>query len=277
MEPIKFSIVTPSFNQASYIEQTIRSVLDQQYPSVEHIVVDGGSTDGTLAILRRYPHIRWISEPDRGQSHAINKGFAMATGEIVGWLNSYDTYIPDSLAIASRGFEDPMVMVVCGDGFEIDEAGTILKPLFSSNATPEALIMFWKWKYQFVQPTFFFRRAVLTEVGDLDEELYYAMDVDFIIRLGQRYPFLYLREPIANLRLHQSSKTGRNISKFLPGYIREMQKVSHRFWGSPMSLQYARYAGSFIFAIALSVVKNVFFLPGSKSRNYLHHKPREAG
>ena len=86
------SVVTPSFNQAAFIEETIQSVLKQDYPHIEHIVVDGGSTDGTVDILQRYPHLRWISEPDCGQSDALNKGFAMARGEILGWLNSDDTY-----------------------------------------------------------------------------------------------------------------------------------------------------------------------------------------
>ncbi len=101
MPPLKLSVVTVSLNQAAYIEANIRSVLAQAYPGVEHIVVDGGSTDGTLDILKRYPHLRWISEPDTGQSNALNKGIAMATGEIVGWLNSDDTYEPG--AFAARG------------------------------------------------------------------------------------------------------------------------------------------------------------------------------
>src|SRR6058998_2090201 len=98
--PPGFSIITPSFNQARFLEENIQSVLTQAGVSVEHIVVDGGSTDGTVEILKSYPHLRWISEPDRGQSHALNKGFRMATGEILGWLNADDSYEPSAVAEA---------------------------------------------------------------------------------------------------------------------------------------------------------------------------------
>lgn len=262
----KISIVTPSFNQGQFIEANIRSVLDQGYPDVEHLVIDGGSTDDTLEVLKRFPHLKWISEPDRGQTHALNKGFRMATGEIIGWLNSDDTYCPNIFHLVAEQFARPDVAVVCGDGFEIDAQGVRTKPWTSRSASPEILIRYWKWKYEFLQPSFFFRRTVFEHVGYLDEDLYYVMDYEFFIRLGLRHTFQYVPVPLANLRFYPETKSGRNVNKVLPGYIVEMHKVSRRFWGKPTELRYYSYLGSFLGALMVSFLKNILFVPGSKSR-----------
>ena len=262
----KISIVTPSFNQASFIEENILSVLNQNYSSFEHIIIDGGSTDGTLDILKKYSHLRWVSEPDKGQSHALNKGFHMATGEIIGWLNSDDTYCTNIFDSVEEVFQDKNVSVVCGDGYEINEQGKTVRTLSSRKSRPEDLIKYWKWRYEFVQPAFFFRRSVLDEVGYLDESLYYTMDYDLLIRLGKRCEFYYLQKPLANYRLYSGSKTGRSFFKFIPNYIWEMHKVSRRYWGKKNSLQYYTHLFSFLGAICLSALKNLLFLPGSKSR-----------
>jgi glycosyltransferase involved in cell wall biosynthesis len=265
----KISVVTVSLNQAAYIEANIRSVLAQQYPGVEHIVVDGGSTDGTLDILKRHPHLRWISEPDSGQSNALNKGFAMATGEIVGWLNSDDTYEPGAFAAVAEKFADPAVKVVYGDGHEIDANGAITKAYVSRDVSFDGLVRYWRWRYEFVQPAFFFRRSVFAGVAMLDEALHYAMDFDLFIRLAAKYEFAYVPKPLANLRLHGESKTGKNYRKIVPAYIKEMQRVSYRNWGSPAGAGWLSYAASFAGAVLWSVVKNLLFLPGSKSRQRL--------
>ncbi|MBI4811127.1 MAG: glycosyltransferase [Ignavibacteriales bacterium] len=262
----KISIVTPSFNQSQFIEANIRSVLSQNYYNVEHIVIDGGSTDGTSDVLKKYSHLHWISEPDRGQSHALNKGFKMATGEIIGWLNSDDTYCPNVFQLVASKFEDREAMVVYGDGFEVDEGGRVSRPLYSVGVSPEVLIRYWKWRYEFVQPAFFFRYNVFKEVGYLDEGLFYAMDCDFFIRLGKRYKLHHFEKPIANFRLHAKSKTGKHFLKFLPDYIWEMHKVSYRCWGKPSTLKYYSYLFSFLTAVGYSVIKNLFFSPTSKSR-----------
>lgn len=265
----KISVVTPSFNQAAFIESTILSVKEQNYADLEHIVVDGGSTDGTVEILKRHEHVRWVSEPDRGQTHALNKGFRMATGEIFGWVNSDDTYCPGILPIVEERFRDPAVMVVCGDGFEIDERGQVTHPMSSLRASPDRLIRYWKWDFEFVQPAFFFRRSVFEEVGYLDESLYYAMDMDFFIRLGKRYRFHHIPRPLANLRFYETTKSGRNAGKFIPDYVWEFHKVSVRHWGSPASFDYYGYLFSFLGAIGLSILKNAFFLPGAKTNTKL--------
>ena len=262
----KFSIVTTSLNQAGFIDANIGSVVAQQYPDVEHIVVDGGSTDGTLEILKRYPHLRWISEPDRGQSQAFNKGLAMATGEVVGWLNSDDTYEPGVFGLVAEQFRDPDIHVVYGDGHEIDGSGAVTKGYRSRDVSFEGLVKYWRWRYEFVQPAFFFRRSVFADVGMLDEDLHYAMDYDLFVRLAKKYQFLYIPKPLANLRLHAASKTGKNYRKFIPAYIWEMHRVSFRNWGPPTGGRFYGYAFSFLGAILLTVVKNLLFLPGSKSR-----------
>ena len=120
----KISIITPSFNQGSFIETTILSVLEQGYPNFEHIIVDGGSTDDTLAMLARYPHLTVISEPDQGQAEAVNKGLRRASGEIIGWLNSDDTYYPGALAGAAETIDPAKgIYVAMGRCAYIDEAG----------------------------------------------------------------------------------------------------------------------------------------------------------
>ncbi|MBI5020661.1 MAG: glycosyltransferase [Ignavibacteriales bacterium] len=262
----KISIITPSFNQARFIDANIQSVLNQQYPNVEHIIIDGGSTDGTVDVLKKYPHLRWISKKDRGQSDALNKGFKLAAGDIIGWLNSDDTYCPYIFPIVADYFKNEDVKVICGDGYEIDSSGIVIKQMYSRSASPDILIKYWKWKLEFIQPAFFFRREVFDKVGFLDEDLYFTMDFDFFIRLGQRYKFHYCQIPFANFRLYTESKTGKNYRKIIPDYIWEMQKVSHRYWGKPYQIKYYEYLFSFIGALFYSVVKNLFFSPTSKSR-----------
>ncbi len=263
----KISIVTPSFNQAHFIEQNIQSVLQQQYPNVEHLIIDGGSTDGTVDILKRYPHLIWVSEPDRGQTNALNKGFKLATGEIVGWLNSDDTYCEGAFHHVIEAFRNPDVNALCGNGFEVDEEGKVLRRLFGRGIEKENLIRYWKWNYEYVQPAFFFRKTALEEIGYLDEQLYYVMDYELFLRMSLRYPFHSIEEPLANFRLYGQSKTGKKIKKIIPDWIWELHRVSKRHWGSPMQLKYYSYLFSFIGAIFFSVVKNIFFVRGSKSRN----------
>jgi len=265
----KFSIVTPSMNQAQFLEGTIRSVLGQQYPNVEHIIIDGGSTDATLDILKKYPHLRWVSEPDRGQSHALNKGFKMATGEIIGWLNADDTYCPNTFTLVASAFERPGVMVVYGDGNEIDEQGRIQRVRKSRGISSDSFIKYWKWKYEYTQPALFFRKRVFDVVGFLDERLYYVMDHEFFLRLSLQYELQYIPAVLASFRLHGTSKTGQVYKKILPDSVWELHRVSRRYWGSFTRLKYYEYLFSFCGGILLSLVKNILFVRGSKSRGAL--------
>lgn len=200
------SIVTPSFNQAEFIEETIRSVKNQDYPNIEHIIVDGCSTDGTVDILKKYPHLIWISEPDKGQSDAINKGFRMAKGEILGWINSDDTYFPDTLKTVCEYFilhQD--VDMVYGDFNEIDKEGKLIREITPGPFNLVILILIGNC---IPQPTVFLRRRVLEKVGDLNIQLRHAMDYEYWIRVslsGCRID--HIPKKLANFRLHKDSKT----------------------------------------------------------------------
>ena len=265
----KFSIITPSFNQARFLEENIKSVLDQQYPSAEHIIIDGGSTDGTLAILKKYPHLQWVSEPDRGQAHALNKGIAKANGEIIGWINSDDGYLADTLTEVAELFERPDVMVVYGDGDEIDESSTLLRTIVPCGIERESFIRYWWWQYEYCQPSFFFRHQALQRVGFLNENLHYTMDHDLLIRLIGEYEFTYLPKRLSYYRLHGHSKTGTTHRMVIPTSVWELHKVSRSYWGSPREWRYYSYLFSFFGGILLSFVKNIFFIRHSKSRAYL--------
>lgn len=202
-EPVTCSIVTPSYNQADFLVDTLKSVRRQTLPSVEHVVVDGESDDGTLDILREYDDdIRWVSEPDEGQSDAINKGFDMATGEYVGWLNSDDVYF-DTIVLERvvDYFEQTGADVIYGDMALLDADSNVLK----LHCVPD-------WDYDrllrscFVeQPALFFRREVL-EGNRLDVDLAYVMDYEFWLRLGREYEFHHVSDVLAGDRNHPDRK-----------------------------------------------------------------------
>jgi len=205
--PPLVTIVTPSYNQGRFIRATIESVLSQDYPRVEYIIIDGASTDETAAVVQPYrDRLIWISEKDAGQSHAINKGFRMAKGEIVAWINSDDTIQPGAVSHAVRAFRDfPDVGAVYGEGYQIDGDGNI-KQRFPSTEP----FNLWKLVYlsdYILQQTVYFRRSVLDDIGFLDESLKWGMDWDILIRIGKRYPLQYIPEYIGCLREHGDTKT----------------------------------------------------------------------
>lgn len=202
------SIVTPSLNQARFIEETIESVRRQDYPRIEHIVLDAGSRDGTLEVLARHPELRWISEPDAGQTHAINRGFRMAAGEILSWLNADDLLLPGAVTAVVDAFRAGATsMMVYGDGDLIDENGRTLQPFrFTEPFNLRRLVEVHDY---ILQPAAFVRRSALEAVDYLDESLTWAMDWDLWIRIGQRFPVQYLPRRLAQARLHPDTKTNR--------------------------------------------------------------------
>jgi glycosyltransferase involved in cell wall biosynthesis len=209
-EPPAISVVTPSFQQGRYIERTLRSVLEQGYPRLEYWVIDGGSTDGTVEILERYRRLypetfHYVSEPDGGQAAAVNKGLARIHGDIVGWLNSDDTYEPGSLAAVARAFIDqPDCDVFYGKGRLVSEHDDPIAPY------PTLPDFDWHTLIHqcfLCQPTVFFRRTVLEHGYRLDESLHLCLDYDFWIRLGRRFKFRFLDRHLANSRIYPTNKT----------------------------------------------------------------------
>ena len=203
----KITIVTPSYNQASFLEQTIRSVLDQGYPNLEYIVMDGGSTDGSVDIIKRYQDrlAYWISEPDDGQADAIYRGFERSTGEILGWLNSDDYYLPGALVAAGRFFaRRRRVELVVGNSIVVDERGSLL---YTREAYPVSYSRLLYWNWGFAQPASFWRREPFFETGGFDRNMRFCFDYDMYLRLLKRRPARRLDRYLAAFRLHTASKT----------------------------------------------------------------------
>lgn len=208
----KISIITPSYNQGRYIEHTIRSVLDQGYPNLEYLVIDGGSTDETLDILKKYDGaLTWISEQDRGQAHAINKGLKRTTGDIVAFLNSDDLYEPDALLQVGEYFvAHPKASFLTGRCRTIDEHGreirkwiTRYKYLWMRLHSYQILLVL----NYISQPATFWRKAVTDVIGFLDEGLHYTMDYEYWLRIGKTTPIHCLLTFLASFRLHSNSKS----------------------------------------------------------------------
>jgi glycosyltransferase involved in cell wall biosynthesis len=218
------SIVTPSLNHGRFIQENIESVRAQDYPRIEHLVLDGGSTDQTLEILARHgKRIRWVSEPDRGQTAALNRGFRMASGEIVSWLNTDDILLPGAVSAVVETFRaNPHVGMVYGDGELMDAAGRRLLPFRFTE--PFNLPRLVEVSAFILQPAAFVRLEVLRSVDYLDERLSWCMDWDLWIRIGQRHAVGFLPRPLARVRIHPDSKTSRGG---LPK-IREMHGVVRR-------------------------------------------------
>ena len=210
------SIITPSFNQASFIREALESVRLQKNKNYEHLVIDGMSTDGTIDLLRDQTAYReqqnmfWISERDSGQSEALNKGFRRATGEIIGWLNSDDRYRANCFERVVRAFEDnPDVDIIYGDYLMVDEVGKVLK--IRREIEFNAFILLYHRILYIPTTATFFRRRIFEEGNWLDEKLQYAMDLEFFIRLSERgYRFKHIPQLLADFRMQPNSKTCRS-------------------------------------------------------------------
>lgn len=200
------SVITPVWNAAGFLEETVRSVLAQDYPRIEYLVMDGGSTDGTLEILERYRgRLQFVSSPDGGAADAINRGFRQSHGEILAWLGADDLYLPGAVSTAVTAFaEDSAAGVVYGEGYWIGEEGQTLgryptvAPYSPSSFRRECPIC---------QPACFVRREALEAVGGLDASLASAFDYDLWIRLSRRYPFRAIPQYLARSRMHPRNKS----------------------------------------------------------------------
>ncbi|MBI5298098.1 MAG: glycosyltransferase [Chloroflexi bacterium] len=207
------SIITPSYNQASYLEQTMRSVLGQEYADIEYIVIDGASTDGSVDIIKKYADrlAYWVSEKDRGQAEAINKGFARAHGEIVAWLNSDDYYLPGAVAAAVKAFDEhPEAVLVYADMLAVDEHGQTTNELKYPQLALEDLLCF-----QIIgQPAVFLRRSALEKTGGLDSTFHFLLDHLLWIRIAQRGKLVHVNQTWAAARYHAEAKNRAKAAEF---------------------------------------------------------------
>ena len=222
----RISVVTPSFNHAGFIEETIRSVLLQGYPNLEYVIVDGGSTDGTQDVIRRYePWLTWwVSEPDRGQAHAINKGLRRVSGEWVAWINSDDLLYPNALAaIARASARHREAGLIYGAGAKIDPSGRVIQKVPFRPYDKRLL----RTKYFMLQQSSFMRRDALRDLGWLDESLQYVMDWDVAMRIGRAYPIQAIADDIGMFRIHPAAKTQGDIWR----WGREIATVGRKYNG----------------------------------------------
>ena len=225
----KISIVTVSYNQAEFIEENITSVVEQNYPNVEHIIVDAESSDETIEILKKYNHITWKSEPDNGQSDGLNKGFRKATGEIIGWINSDDKLSPGSLYKVGNFFKNnPTEIALVGDQRIIDEHSRELEIKISNDYTFDYLLYFAK---GITQNSMFFKKEILDQIGYLDESLHYAMDQDLFIRIASLQKITHIDEVLAEFRMQPDSKTTEGTYKF----SKELIKIREKYGVSLLS------------------------------------------
>jgi len=226
--PPLVTIVTPSYNQADYLEETIQSVLNQDYSNIEYFIIDGGSTDNSISIIKKYADKLgwWVSEADQGQTDAINKGFAHANGEILAWINSDDTYISGAVLEAVDYLQShPDVGMVYGDANLIDEDGNIIGQ-FPARQTGYKRLR--RGYVHIPQQAAFFRVDLWRKVGPLDTTFYFAMDYDLWVRLAKLAPLVYYPRLWANFRLHQSGKSVIADDRCWP----EMLRVHYREGGS---------------------------------------------
>ena len=210
MEELFFSVITPSWNQGKFLRACIGSVVNQNDADFEHLIFDNCSTDETAAVAAEFPHVKFVSEPDRGQSHAVNKGLSAARGEIICWLNSDDEYDPGAFAALREVFSDPAVQVVFGDVRQIEYDGRgeeVARGKFNSRLD---LVRWWSSRVKLHQPAVFFRREAAGKAGPLREDLHLAMDYELWWRMSEKYNFRYIPQVLAIQHRQPDSKTIRS-------------------------------------------------------------------
>lgn len=246
----KISIITPSFNQGAFIEETIQSVISQSYPNIEYIIIDGKSTDNTMELLKKYENrLFWISEPDTGQTNAINKGVRLAKGEIIAYINSDDLYLPCTLEKVVHFFqENPEVAALYGNIIHIDKDSNELERYKPGKLNPKRILLE---NFYLPQPTLFFKRKVLEKIGFFDESMDVAMDFDYWVRISQFFQLGYLDDFLASARLYPETKSASRQLKYfdesmriLEKYLQQNPEASSHFKHKARSLVYINGARS---------------------------------
>ncbi|QWD62360.1 glycosyltransferase family 2 protein [Polynucleobacter sp. MWH-UH25E] len=205
---LTISVITPSYNQADFLEETIQSVLSQNYPYLEYIIIDGGSDDGSVDIIKKYQNniYHWVSERDGGQSEAINKGLRLATGDIVCWLNSDDLLMPNTLKTIAHYFqENSDAQFIYGNGVVFHDDCSKKEVNCQPGRVDRKMLGYCD---PIQQPSTFWRREIHSKLGYLDEDLFFTMDWDWFVRVASFYPLHYLPINFSKYRIHKDHKTG---------------------------------------------------------------------
>jgi glycosyltransferase involved in cell wall biosynthesis len=251
----KISIVTATLNRKDYLPRCIEGVAGQSYPYKEHLIIDGGSTDGALDLLKsyakKYPHIKWISEKDNGISSALNKGLAMATGDIIGVNGDDDFYAPGVFEIVAAEFAaDPGLGVVSGNCAHINNNNVVWEAGKAGFTTRWDLIEYWRYWCRAVflpAPSTFFRREVISKVGGFEEADRYAMDYHHWIKITEEFRVKTIDKVFATFRCDEGTVSFSSNKEQLA----EMHRISRKYWGSLLSASYYRLRASYIRHVVL--------------------------
>lgn len=236
----KISIVTPSYNQCAFLEETLISILNQNHSNLELIVIDGGSTDNSPEIIKKYASqiSFWVSEKDRGQSHAINKGFEKCTGDIIAWLNSDDLYTENTLNRVSEIFQSrPDLDFIHAESQLFDESGVLPSRKFKKDYYKAQLLG----GMPSPQPSYFFRRELLTKIGHLNEDLDFGMDYDFFLRISLEGKGEFFDEVWSKYRIHSSSKTETGQMNFAQDWIKVFTGLLKSFKSEQLITRWSNY------------------------------------
>lgn len=251
----KISVITPSFNQGHFIRETIDSVINQNYPNLEYIVMDGGSTDDTVKILKSYgKKLSWVSKKDKGQADAINKGIKKSSGEIVTYLNSDDVMLPGTLEFVGEHFAaDESLMWLTGDYEIIDENGREIQPFIS--LYKRILRSFPTFKIlsianYIIQPSTFWRRSLMDEIGFFDKNLHFCMDYDFWMRAIRKYPLKVTGKKLSQFRIHSDSK---GLNNYESQFNEEHRLVTE--YTDSIFLHISHYVHSILIIIIYKIIK----------------------
>jgi glycosyltransferase involved in cell wall biosynthesis len=251
-KPPVVSIITPSYNQAQFLEEAILSVFNQDYPHIQYIIIDGGSTDGSIDVIRKYESRLkyWVSEPDSGQSDAINKGWEKATGDIIAWLNADDSYCPDTFSkVADIFAENPETILVHGAANTYDQSGKdILFTSYPFDMDPYDMIA--SGGGVTTQPSVFIRRSVLDEVGYLNPDLHYIMDWEYWIRIGLHFGnrrFYKTKSILSNNRDWSGTKTNQGWNEICEENRRVLRDIfeHHPYDSKLQDIRSAAYRSSY--------------------------------